>query len=116
MTDAARNLPIDPKDKNTWCKAGFKAGTLFTAGHVLLHEFTHLDEVGRKAGLTPDPRTKDHGTNDAQSNAKTGRLQPLPLARKINQLYGQNPKRTDLPVVPEYNAESYAAAATGESY
>lgn len=77
-----------------------------TAGHTILHELTHLDVVGKAAGLVAD----DHGshvTDDPQTEYK---LNSLLGARSFLDRYKQK-KTNDS---PDYNAESYAAVATGK--
>lgn len=72
-------------------------------GHTILHELTHLDVLGQKAGLTPDEDNR-HGTIDPQENPE------LEGARDFLDDYEKKKKDTS----PDYNAESYAAAASGK--
>lgn len=82
-------------------------------GHTILHELTHLDSLAAKAGLSADPNNKNqHGTYDAQDGKKDGC--ELEGARKYRDRYKAD-TTGDL-ASPDYNAESYAGAATGESH
>jgi hypothetical protein len=84
-------------------------------GHTVLHELTHLDALGKAAGLeAPDPNENDspHGTDDAQPQDTPAGCE-LKGARKYLQTY-INKGNEDI-ASPDYNAESYAAAATGTS-
>lgn len=90
---------------NQWDK-GFII--LIVAGHTILHELTHLDTLGNQAGLDAPTDGNDmgrHGTDDAQKGAA------LPGARDHLAKY----KADDSNASPDYNAESYAAAATGKT-
>jgi hypothetical protein len=80
-------------------------GDIISSGHTLLHELTHLDAVGRAAGLDPDGNGQ-HGTFDAQDQDTECELLG---ARSYLADYNAD---NDLPS-PDYNAESLAAAATG---
>lgn len=80
---------------------------LIATGHSLLHELTHLDSLAKQAGLdAPDegPDANRHGTDDAQSGRE------LLGARDHLKEY----KKDNTVTRPDYNAESYAAAATGK--
>lgn len=81
---------------------------LNAAGHSILHELTHLDSLGEQAGLGA-PTTGDdqgrHGTDDAQTGCE------LLGARDWLTRYQTDNSLTS----PDYNAESYAAAATGKT-
>lgn len=70
-------------------------------GHSILHELTHLDSLAKQAGL--GPKDNQHGTDDSQEGAELGG------ARDHLKKYK---KDKDEPS-PDYNTESYAAAATG---
>jgi len=73
-----------------------------TAGHSVLHELTHLDALAEAAGLDANPDDNTHGTDDDQKHCE------LKDARAWLKTYmgkAGNPS-------PDYNAESYAAAAT----
>lgn len=77
------------------------------AGHSILHELTHLDSLSEHAGLdapTEGNNIGRHGTDDAQ----TGR--ELLGARD----WLTKDEADNSPVSPDYNAESYAAAAIGK--
>ena len=72
-----------------------------TAGHAVLHELTHLDALATYAGLTADDDFR-HGTFDPQGTCELqGARQYL-----IDYVAGTTDSS------PDYNAESYAAAAT----
>lgn len=76
-------------------------------GHSILHELTHLDTLAQASGLeAPAEGQEDagrHGTGDYQSGCQ------LRGARDWKVTW-ENDK--DHPS-PDYNAESYAGAATG---
>ena len=81
---------------------------LIDTGHTILHELTHLDSLAKQAGLKAPSKGEGkgrHGTEDAQDALE------LTGARDWLQQYEKDPTK----VSPDYNAESYAAAATGES-
>lgn len=80
-------------------------GDIIFSGHTLLHELTHLDAVGKAAGLEPD-ENRQQGTFDAQDQVTECELLG---ARSYLADYNAN---NDLPS-SDYNAESLAAAATG---
>ncbi|CAL8584536.1 hypothetical protein XPA_010126 [Xanthoria parietina] len=105
-TDTKNDLPkTDDADAlKKWCDQ--KDYTLFpTAGHVLLHEITHLDAVAKRF-LDADPKTKEHGTEDFAQGSR-----PIYDARRLKVLFDNEPNREDYPQ-PGFNAESYAGAAT----
>ena len=82
--------------------------TLIKTGHSILHELTHLDSLAKQAGLTAPSEGEDkdqHGTLDAQDKRE------LTGARDWLEKY----EKDSTNISPDYNAESYAAAATGES-
>jgi hypothetical protein len=108
------NAPYRPRDNTNpgWCTkrkngndlnpSAWKADRYATAGTSVLHELTHLDALGMRAGLAPDP-LQQHGTYDKQKDCEfTGARQYL-LDYIDNKTDGTS---------PDYNAESYAAAAT----
>ena len=78
--------------------------TLNHTGHSILHELTHLDSLAEQAGLSPDDDGA-HGTLDVQDKPQ------LSGARDYLKKYVKNSKLAS----PDYNAESYAATATGKS-
>ena len=80
---------------------------LIEVGHTILHELTHIDALASAAGLTAPDDGEDagrHGTGDYQIGCE------LSGARDYLTASNADP---DLPT-PGYNAESYAAAATGK--
>jgi len=77
-------------------------------GHTILHELTHLDSLATQAGLDAPDHGDDinrHGTVDVQTECE------LLGARGWLQTYIKD----DTNPSPDYNAEGYAAAATGNS-
>ena len=80
--------------------------TLIDTGHSILHELTHLDSLAKQAGLEPPPNGDRHGTDDEQSGLE------LTGARDYLKEYEKDADKAS----PDYNAESYAAAATGEIF
>ncbi|QIW98396.1 hypothetical protein AMS68_003914 [Peltaster fructicola] len=109
------------REHETWCEktkrgndadlSGRENQWYATAGHTVLHELTHLDALARQAGLVPDPKTNMHGTEDPQdSNKIKGETCELAGARNFLEKYKET-KDPDFSS-PDYNAESYAAAAT----
>ena len=87
-----------------------------TIGHTILHELTHLDTLGKQTGLeaelNKDGSIFSHGTSDLSKNGGD-KTAPCELAGARNYLtqYEEDNTLGD----PSYNAESHAAAATGES-
>lgn len=82
---------------------------LMATGTTILHELTHLDSLSNQAGLEAPTEGNDigrHGTDDAQTQCE------LVGARNWLQQYQADSRNTS----PDYNAESYAAAATGKSF
>jgi hypothetical protein len=115
---ADKSEPTPPYRDDTpsgWCQKRAQAGDpnvsrqpvqfFATAGNSVLHELTHLDSLAEFAGLTSDPDEEDgaHGTLDAQKGCE------LTGARTFLRDYIAG--RTS-GTSPDYNAESYAAAAT----
>lgn len=108
------NPPYRPNDATSqgWCRKSTANGDsnvsartnqfFATAGHSVLHELTHVDSLAQQAGLSPDDDNR-HGTLDVQKQCE------LAGARKFLQQYIAG--NTD-DTRPDYNAESYAAAAT----
>jgi hypothetical protein len=102
--------PYRPKSDSGWCKKdkdgkSFKPSQFFTtAGHTILHELTHLDPLAKHAGLEAPTDGEDqnrHGTDDPQKGYE------VEGARQFLEKY-----KADSKFSPDYNAESYAAAAT----
>lgn len=77
---------------------------LLILGHTILHELTHLDALGGIVGLDPD-NIGSRGTSDVQQDCE------LNGARNYLVDYIADPTLSS----PDYNAESYAAAATGKT-
>ncbi|KAL6715230.1 hypothetical protein ACLMJK_007494 [Lecanora helva] len=103
--DTKNDLPNteDTDALNAWCNQ--KDYTLFpTAGHVILHEITHLDAVAKQWLPADDDGT--HGTTDFAIGSK-----PIVDARRLKIQVDNDPNRDDVPA-PHFNAESYAGAAT----
>lgn len=84
-----------------------KNSTDFCAiGHSILHELTHLHSLALYAGLSPDPKDGNRaGTSDLQEGCELSGARDHLRDFKADQEVGS----------PDYNAESYAAAATGKS-
>lgn len=81
---------------------------LMATGETILHELTHLDSLSTQAGLLAPTEGNDigrHGTDDAQTGCE------LLGARDLLRNYQADNNLTR----PDYNAESYAAAATGKT-
>ncbi|KAI4265172.1 MAG: hypothetical protein L6R38_009609, partial [Xanthoria sp. 2 TBL-2021] len=95
-----------------WCVTGQKFGDFETGGHTLLHEMTHLDAIGKAAGLPErdDPSGfKTHGTDDVDGFGEDY----TPAARDLKTAWTDSPD--DLApgaLQPWQNAENIAAAAT----
>ncbi len=83
-------------------------------GHTILHELTHLDALAAASGLDAPTEGDDagrHGTDDLQVGCQ------LQGARAYKDLWDAAPEDENNPnflASPDYNAESYAAAATGK--
>ena len=117
LYNPSNTSPSPPYRDNTssgWCGKRAQGGDpnvslrqnqfFATAGHSILHELTHLDPLANLAGLDGDPGENNaHGTADAQTGCE------LAGARAFLQSYinGQTDETS-----PDYNAESYPAAAT----
>ncbi|KAH0555925.1 hypothetical protein GP486_006132 [Trichoglossum hirsutum] len=95
------------RSKQEWCTSKPTGGANYyaTAGHSLLHEFTHLDTLGKQAGLSPDGDGR-HGTGDFQKGCE--------LNGARTQLDSWVKDTKGVLASPDYNAESYAATATGK--
>lgn len=76
-------------------------------GHSILHELTHLDALAKASGLEAPPEGEEdagrHGTGDYQEGCQ------LRGARDWKIKWENDKKEAS----PDYNAESYAGAATG---
>ena len=118
LYDSSNETPSPPyrNDGTTlqgWCRKAAANGDpnvsartnqwFATAGHSVLHELTHLDSLAQFAGLSGETDAGGaHGTDDFQTGCE------LTGARSFLSDYiadDDNPS-------PDYNAESYAAAAT----
>jgi len=117
LYDAAHTTPNPPYrnndgSNNGWCakrttngdpNVSFRINQHFaTAGHTVLHELMHVSSLAQQAGLQADAENK-YGTLDAQGGCE--------LAGARDFLADYNAGDTD-ETSPDYNAESYAAAAT----
>ena len=112
LYDSNKISPTPPyrnNDKSGWCGKGTDGLStrrhqyFATAGHSVLHELTHLDSLAQLAGLSADDDGR-HGTLDAQTGCE------LDGARRF--LADYKGDQTGDATSPDYNAESYAAAAT----
>jgi len=111
-TKTSPSLPYRNNDASGWCgkkklnddpNVSSQRHQFFaTAGHTVLHELTHLDALAQVAGLAADELNR-HGTTDAQVDCELEGARGF-LANYI----AKKTKETS----PDYNAESYAAAAT----
>lgn len=111
--------------RGQWCQTDEQFPFFEVAGLTLLHEMTHLDLVGDKAGLSnrDDPYGggfQSHGTVDVYTlgsdadKAMYKNMEPWQAGRKLHQLWNaynadNSQYKPTTPVVE--NAESYAAAA-----
>jgi hypothetical protein len=109
--------PFRDLTSSGWCNKKSTANFFATIGHTILHELTHLDTLGKQTGLqveVDEDTGKDvsHGASDL---TKDDEVRPAPCelagARKYLTQYEADNTLGD----PSYNAESHAAAATGES-
>lgn len=77
-------------------------------GHSILHELTHLDTLAQASGLVAPPEGEEdagrHGTGDYQSGCQLRGARDWKITWES--------KKDDY-ASPDYNAESYAGAATG---
>ncbi|KAI9862284.1 MAG: hypothetical protein M1813_004760 [Trichoglossum hirsutum] len=95
-------VPFRDNTAGGWCPPAYtNVNFLGTAGHTILHELTHLDALGGIVGLDPD-NIGSRGTSDVQQDCE------LNGARNYLVDYIADPTLSS----PDYNAESYAAAAT----
>ena len=121
LYDSSNTTPSPPYRNNDlstkgWCRKVAANGDpnvsarvnqwFATAGHSVLHELTHLDSLAQFAGLDASTDPKDngaHGTDDIQTGCE------LAGARRfLTDYIAGNTDNSS----PDYNAESYAAAAT----
>ncbi|KAM0794074.1 hypothetical protein BDR22DRAFT_877048 [Usnea florida] len=110
----------DPKRKDpSWCQPGQPFSFFETAGHTFLHEMTHLDQLGKVAGLSEQQEggITTHGTNDIYAIDEYYNIgDPDKGSRKLKDiwaLYESNSKQVPKPPLQRVeNAESYAASAT----
>ncbi|KAF2235757.1 hypothetical protein EV356DRAFT_499389 [Viridothelium virens] len=117
LYDSSKTSPDPPyrsNDDKGWCAkrtedkeenvSKIKDDDFTTAGHSVLHELTHLDSLAKIAGLEGDEDQKNaHGTTDADKKG-----QPSGAREFLEQYKKGKTKDTS----PDYNAESYVAAAT----
>lgn len=115
LYDAQHTTPSPPwRTQNQWCRkstangdsnVSYRVNQFFaTAGHSVLHELTHLDSLAEFAALDAPSSGRDagrHGTDDVGGCELKGARDWLPK-------YVADSDETS----PDYNAESYAAAAT----
>ena len=119
--DSTKTSPSPPYRNNDnslsgWCRkstAGAKTDVsartnqyFATAGGSVLHELTHLDSLAQLAGLDASEAEGDngaHGTDDVQTECEL-----VGARRFLVDYVGGLTQGTS----PDYNAESYAAAAT----
>lgn len=76
-------------------------------GHSILHELTHLDTLAQSAGLDAPTDGDDagrHGTGDYQSGCQLRGARDWKATWETDKINYPS---------PDYNAESYAGAATG---
>lgn len=113
LPDEQKTSPSPPyRSKTQWCPKRAANGDsnvsqrnnqfYANAGHSILHELTHLSALAEMAGLTADDDGR-YGTLDVQGQCE------LSGARQFLKDYVAD--ETD-GTSPDYNAESYAAAAT----
>ncbi|CAJ2514252.1 Uu.00g023710.m01.CDS01 [Anthostomella pinea] len=121
------NLDALPYTKNpsrrqsSWCKPGMKFSSFEVAGTTVLHELTHLNEAGNRAGLASNP---DGGNTGGQTQGTADiygtngySVDPETAARQLHTNW-KNVIDNNLPqdqwpsYVEKLNAESYAASAT----
>ncbi|KAI1822079.1 hypothetical protein F4861DRAFT_516337 [Xylaria intraflava] len=119
------NLDSLPYKKNpgrrdsSWCKAGQKFNAFEVAGTTVLHELTHLNEAGQRAGLPLNPDGEGgqtHGTDDIYSKRGYS-ADPETAARQLHANWKKAtekklPKNKQPPFAETLNADSYAASAT----
>jgi hypothetical protein len=98
--------PARGKD-NSWCAPGNIFSWYEVAGLTLLHEMTHLDVVGRGAGVPLNGGT--HGTEDVDGLGS----EYQPAARKLLQIW-QKKQNVAGTLQPWQNAENLAASALGK--
>lgn len=119
LYNGQKTEPSPPyRSQDQWCRKSTANGDsnvsqrtnqfFATAGHSILHELTHLDALAEQAGLAADddkdsPDYGRHGTLDVQGQCE------LSGARQFLKDYDAGKTSN---TSPDYNAESYAAAAT----
>ncbi|KAB2574501.1 hypothetical protein DIS24_g6748 [Lasiodiplodia hormozganensis] len=108
--ETKNNLDSKKYTADGWCKSGQHFSDFETAGHTILHEMTHLDAVGKSAGLPERDygNFKSHGTDDLDS-----KLDYVAAARDLLKGWVEDPDSFgDDALKPYQNAENIAAAAT----
>ena len=117
LYDSGKTSPSPPyrnNDDKGWCAkktedkeanvSKEKDDWFTTAGHSVLHELTHLDSLAKVAGLDGDSEQNNaHGTVDDQKKGDPSGAREFLTQYKDGKTGGTS---------PDYNAESYAAAAT----
>ncbi|OTA69085.1 hypothetical protein K449DRAFT_428499 [Hypoxylon sp. EC38] len=107
----------NPKRRQaSWCKPDTKFRDFEVAGTTIIHELTHLNEAGERAGLTPHDdgdRGITRGTEDIYSKSGYSRDPPT-AARQLHLKWVDAIKnKTPGPIFDEtLNADSYAASVT----
>lgn len=108
--------PFRDLTSSGWCNKKLTANFYATIGHTILHELTHLDTLGKQTGLEAElddnGKVISHGTSDL---AKDGGAKNAPCELAGARQYLIDYEADNTLGDPSYNAESHAAAATGES-
>ncbi|KAI1213932.1 uncharacterized protein F4807DRAFT_456477 [Annulohypoxylon truncatum] len=121
----SRNLDSEPyklkpkRYEESWCKPGYKFLNFEVGGTTIVHELTHLDEAGIRAGFTRRPVEgqpfSSAGTEDIyEASGYTDN--PPTAARQLHDNWvkalRKNPPKDPPPYPETLNAESYAASVT----
>ncbi|EJD37544.1 hypothetical protein AURDEDRAFT_173402 [Auricularia subglabra TFB-10046 SS5] len=102
----------DKGKRGSWCQDGQHFRDFETAGHTILHEMTHLDALGKAAGVDSHQDASGlttHGTDDVGGFGN----EYVSAAREFLDAWVDDPGSLDPNAIkPWQNAENLAAAAT----
>ncbi|OTA94423.1 hypothetical protein M434DRAFT_29908 [Hypoxylon sp. CO27-5] len=110
----------NPKRRQaSWCKPGAKFADFEVAGTTIIHELTHLNEAGQRAGLASHEDGiggMTRGTEDIYSTSGYSE-DPSTAARQLHDRWlsvikDKKPKNQWPPFAENLNADSYAASVT----
>ncbi|KAI0842898.1 hypothetical protein F5Y06DRAFT_284266 [Hypoxylon sp. FL0890] len=105
--------------QSSWCKPGNKFRDFEVAGTTIIHELTHLNEAGERAGLALHDDGEGGVTRGTEDLYIRGSYSddPPTAARELNEdwadvIANNEPENQWPPFATKLNAESYAASVT----